>query len=147
VSSVKTKFAAKAAKTLRTNSTDAERKLWSRLRDRRLLNFKFVRQQPIGPFIADFACREADLIIELDGSQHQDAAEARYDAERSEVLSRHGYEVMRFWNTDVLLHIDSVLILIAERLQKADSPGLRFAKSGLSPQGEVVPTENQEVSP
>jgi very-short-patch-repair endonuclease len=141
VSVLKTKFAARAAKTLRANSTDAERKLWSRLRDRRLLGFRFVRQQPIGPFIADFACREADLVIELDGSQHAEDDAVQYDARRTAILAEHGYQVLRFWNTDALLHTDGVLELIADHLQKAPSPGLRFAKSDLSPQGEVVPTE------
>jgi very-short-patch-repair endonuclease len=141
VSVLKSKFAARAAKTLRANSTDAERKLWSRLRDRRLLGFRFVRQQPIGPFIADFACREADLVIELDGSQHAEDDAVQYDARRTAILAEHGYQVLRFWNTDALLHTDGVLELIAEHLQMAPSPGLRFAKSDLSPQGEVVPTE------
>jgi very-short-patch-repair endonuclease len=141
VSVIKTKFAARAAKTLRANSTDAERKLWSRLRDRRLLGFRFVRQQPIGPFIADFACREADLVIELDGSQHAEDDAVQYDARRTAILAEHGYQVLRFWNTDALLHTDGVLELIADHLQKAPAPGLRVAKSDLSPQGEVVPTE------
>jgi very-short-patch-repair endonuclease len=118
VSVLKTKFAARAAKTLRANSTDAERKLWSRLRDRRLLGFRFVRQQPIGPFIADFACREADLVIELDGSQHAEDDAVQYDARRTAILAEHGYQVLRFWNTDALLHTDCVLELIADHLQK-----------------------------
>ena len=146
MSVLKTKFAAKAAKTLRINSTDAERKLWSRLRDRRLLGFRFVRQQPIGPFIADFACREADLVIELDGGQHADDDVVQYDARRTAILAEHGYQVLRFWNTDALLHTDGVLELIADHLQKAPSPGLRFAKSDLSPKGEVAPTARSETS-
>ena len=145
MSALKTKFAAKASKTLRVNATDAERKLWSRLRDRRLEGFKFVRQQPIGPYIADFACREADLIIELDGSQHAEGDAVRYDQRRTAVLARHGYDVIRFWNTDVLLHIDGVLEFIVDRLQKAPSPGLRFAKSDLPPEGEVVATAHLEA--
>jgi very-short-patch-repair endonuclease len=133
---MKTRFAAQAAKTLRVNSTDAERKLWSHLRDRRLCGFKFVRQQPIGPFVADFACREADLIIELDGSQH--AEDAAYDARRTRLLADYGYRVIRFWNIDVLSNIDGVLHVIIDDLSKAPSPGLRFAKPDLSPRGEVA---------
>lgn len=132
MSVLKTKFAAKSAKILRQNSTDAERKLWSALRDRQLLGFKFVRQQPIGPYIADFACREADLIVELDGGQH---AQSVKDEQRTEALAHHGYQVIRFWNHDVLTNVEGALQLIAEHLSKAPSPGLRFAKPDLSPEG------------
>jgi very-short-patch-repair endonuclease len=137
---LKTKFAAKAAKALRTTMTDAERKLWSQLRDRQLQGFKFVRQQPVGRYIADFACREADLVIELDGGQH---AENIQDDVRTADLASFGYQVIRFWNNDVLTNLDGVLHAIAEHLNKAPSPGLRFAKSDLSPKGrgEEVPTE------
>lgn len=112
--------------------TDAERRLWARIRNRQLLGFKFVRQHPVGPYIADFACREADLIVEIDGSQH---AESRRDEIRTNKLREHGYEIIRFWNTDVLTNLDGVLETLADRLNKAPSPGLRFAKSDLSPEG------------
>nr|WP_299726550.1 endonuclease domain-containing protein [Devosia sp.] len=129
---MKTKFAAQAAKTLRANSTDAERKLWSSLRARQLLGHKFVRQQPVGPYIADFACREADLIIELDGGQH---SESDRDIARTAAIATHGYAVIRFWNNDVLTNLDGVLQCIVDHLSKAPSPGLRFAKPALSPKG------------
>lgn len=132
MSILKTKFAARSARTLRQNLTDAERKLWSKLRDRQLLGFKFVRQQPVGPYIADFTCREADLIIELDGGQH---AENMQDNVRTAALAEHGYDVIRFWNNDVLTNLDGTLQVIATRLSKAPSPGLRFAKPDLSPKG------------
>jgi very-short-patch-repair endonuclease len=132
MSTLKTKFAARSARSLRQNSTDAERKLWGQLRDRQLLGFKFVRQLPIGSYIADFACREADLIVELDGGQH---AESTTDIQRTAALAGHGYEVIRFWNNDVLTNLEGTLQVIAERLNKAPSPGLRFAKSDLSPKG------------
>ena len=112
--------------------TDAERQLWSRLRDRRLLGYKFVRQAPVGPYIADFACREADLIIELDGGQHASSAT---DERRTCTLAEHGYRVLRFWNNDVLQNTDGVLRTIADQLMKAPSPGLRFANADLSPKG------------
>ncbi len=112
--------------------TDAEAKLWYHLRDRRLGGFKFVRQVPIGRYIADFACREADLIIELDGGQH---ADSEYDEERTRVLGEHGYAVIRFWNNDVLSNIDGVLGVLRAHLEKAPSPGLRFAKPDLSLRG------------
>ena len=143
MSVLKTRFAAKSAKTLRQNSSDAERKLWSVLRDRQLLGFKFVRQQPVGPYIADFACREADLIVELDGGQH---AESVKDVQRTAVLAEHGYDVMRLWNHDVLTNIEGAVQVIAEHLSKAPSPGLRFAKADLSPKGrgEEVHTSPNE---
>jgi len=132
MTTLKTRFAASSAKRLRASMTDAERKLWFRIRNRQLLGFKFVRQHPVGPYIADFACREADLIVELDGSQH---AESHQDEIRTRALNAHGYDVMRFWNTDVLTNLDGVLETLAERLEKAPSPGLRYAKSDLSPEG------------
>ncbi|HEV2518555.1 MAG TPA: DUF559 domain-containing protein [Devosia sp.] len=134
---LKRKFVARA-RSLRENSTDAERKLWSHLRDRQLLNCKFVRQQPVGSYVADFACRERDLIVELDGGQHGTDTGVMTDVARTEVLGQHGYRVVRFWNSDVLSNIDGVLQMIAETLEKAPSPGLRYAKSDLSPKGEVI---------
>ena len=115
MSVLKTRFAATAAKKLRANSTDAERKLWYHLRDRRLLGFKFVRQQPIGPYIADFACRDADLIIELDGGQHADAIGR--DQRRTAVLAEYGYFVLRFWNNDILTNTDGVGAAILAALE------------------------------
>jgi very-short-patch-repair endonuclease len=148
VSVLKTRFAARAAKALRANSTDSERLLWSRLRDRRLLGFKFVRQQPVGPFIADFACRDADLIIELDGGQHTEDQALAADERRSALLGTHGYRVIRFWNSDVRHNIDGVIQSIAAELERAPSPGLRFAKSDLSPEGEVAgQTAEQGMQP
>lgn len=131
MSELKAKFKDRA-RSLRQNSTDAEQRLWYYLRDRRLLGYKFVRQQPVASYIADFACREADLIVELDGGQH---AESAYDAERTRVLAEHGYAVLRFWNNDVLVNTDGVLSEIVGYLKKAPSPGLRFAKPDLSPAG------------
>ena len=102
------------ARTLRRNQTDAERKLWSRIRNRQLLGFKFRRQFPIAPYIVDFVCAEARLIVELDGSQHQ--ASEEYDRKRSEYLMQCGYRVTRFWDNDVLLNTNSVLEKILETL-------------------------------
>src|SRR5260370_26835634 len=97
------------ARRLRRNSTDAERKLWSRLRDRQLGGFKFVRQEPVGPYYVDFICREKKLIIEVDGGQHADSAgDRRRDAE----LRTLGYRTVRVWNNDVLLNIDGVLEML-----------------------------------
>ena len=84
---------------LRGQQTDAERKLWFAVRDRRLNGFKFVRQEAIAPFVVDFVCREKRLIIEVDGGQHSGNSS---DVARDTFLTREGYRVMRFWNHDVL---------------------------------------------
>jgi very-short-patch-repair endonuclease len=93
------------ARQLRKNSTLAERKLWRYLRSRSLSGFKFVRQQPIGPYVVDFICREKRLVVEVDGGQH---AESRRDAIRDRWLIEHRFRVLRFWNNDVLENIEGV---------------------------------------
>jgi very-short-patch-repair endonuclease len=93
------------AQTLRATSTEPEKKLWRRLRDRRLGGAKFVRQAPVGPYYADFVCRACQLIVEIDGSQHVDSA---YDDKRGATLNGLGYRILRFWNADVLGSIDDV---------------------------------------
>jgi very-short-patch-repair endonuclease len=93
------------ARQLRKNSTRAERKLWRYLRSRSLAGFKFVRQEPIGPYVADFVCRERRLVIEVDGGQH---ADSRRDASREQWLNAHRYRVLRFWNNEVLGNIEGV---------------------------------------
>jgi very-short-patch-repair endonuclease len=76
--------------------TDAERLLWSVLRNRRFAHFKFRRQVPIGSFIVDFVCFDRRLILELDGGQHK--RQTQYDAERARWLEEQGYRVVRIWN-------------------------------------------------
>jgi len=98
---------------LRGQQTDAERKLWFAVRDRRLSGFKFVRQEAIGPFIVDFVWREQRLVVEVDGGQH---AENAKDVARDAFLVRDGYCVMRFWNHDGLSNREGVLTLILEAL-------------------------------
>ena len=95
------------ARQFRENSTNAERLLWSKLRDRRLMGLKFRRQRPIGPYILDFLCVERKLVIELDGGQHQQRIE--YDGRRTRWLRSQGYTVLRFWNNEVLEDVDAVL--------------------------------------
>jgi len=89
------------ARNFRQDATDAERKLWSLLRRKRM-NVRFRRQQPIGPYVADFFCPSAALVIELDGSQHADESQLLHDAKRTKWLEANGYRVLRFWNADVL---------------------------------------------
>jgi very-short-patch-repair endonuclease len=85
--------------------TEAEDRLWRELRSRRLDRIKFRRQVPIGPYIADFACLDVRLIVEIDGSQH---AESHRDAVRDTELKRRGFRVLRFWNDEVLKDINGV---------------------------------------
>ena len=101
------------AQRLRRETTDAERKLWSVLRNRDLEGAKFRRQQPIGPFIADFVCQEHRLIIEADGGQHTDSL---VDGRRTAFLKGKGYRVLRFWNNDILNNLDGVTEVIANAL-------------------------------
>ena len=100
------------ARNLRKSQTDAEKLLWSRLRNRQLEGCKFRRQQIVGPYIADFLCLEPKLIVELDGGQH--AEQKEQDEKRTQYLRSLGYRVLRFWNNDVLLKLDGVLERIRE---------------------------------
>lgn len=102
------------ARKLRSNSTDAERLLWSKLRNRQT-GTKFIRQFPIGPYIADFASRSAHLVIELDGGQHGAAG----DALRTEIIEAHGYRVIRFWNNEVVENLEGVREVIVSELALA----------------------------
>jgi very-short-patch-repair endonuclease len=95
------------ARAMRKNSAPAEHKLWELLRNRQLNGFKFRRQHNVGPFIADFYCDEARLVVELDGDSH--ATRAEYDASRTIRIERDGYHVIRFLNSDVFDFTDSVL--------------------------------------
>ena len=103
------------ARKLRRASTDAENRLWHHLRGRRFEDAKFVRQFPIGPHVADFACRSAKLAIELDGGQHS----AEKDAPRTHIIESFGYRVIRFWNNDVLENTEGVLEIIRRELALA----------------------------
>jgi very-short-patch-repair endonuclease len=120
---------------LRRNASIAENRLWYVLRNRGLAGLKFVRQFPVGPYITDFACREAALVIELDGGQHADNAT---DAVRTAFLNTEGYSVLRFWNDEVLNHRDTVCELILGVIDGSPSPDLRFAPATLSPMGRGI---------
>ncbi len=100
--------------------TDVEHTLWQALRGGQLSGYKFRRQHPIGIYIADFACIEANLVIELDGGQHQD--QQSYDTHRSEFMQLLGWQVLRYWNNDVLENLDGVLFNIAEQLKDLPPP-------------------------
>ena len=100
---------------LRKESTPAEQKLWSRIRNEQL-GVTFRRQHAIGNYIPDFCSPKAKLVIELDGSQHLEQAE--YDDERTKYLESQGYKVMRFWNNDVMNNLAAVMLAIMNALEK-----------------------------
>ena len=98
----------------RSNQTDAERRLWRELRDRRFLGFKFRRQHPVPSYVVDFACIEKKLVVGLDGGQH--AVHTEKDADRTRYLEAQGFRVLRFWNNEVLGNIEGVLATLREAL-------------------------------
>jgi very-short-patch-repair endonuclease len=121
------------ARKLRAKSTDAERLLWRHLRNKQLGGHRFRRQVPIGSYIADFACLDAKLVIELDGGQHQE--QPARDTIRDARIAAAGYRVLRFWNNQVFTETTAVLEVILDALPKS-----RLAKErphpDLPPQAE-----------
>ena len=108
------------ARSLRTNATDAERLLWSRVRRRKVAGFKFRRQHQIGLYICDFACIDGMLVVELDGSQHAENLE--YDVRRDRFLKSAGFQILRFWNNDVMGRTEEVLDTIYAALHRDSDP-------------------------
>ncbi len=106
------KLPASLSRALRRNGSDAENKLWYWLRSRQVDGAKFRRQQRIGPCIVDFVSFELKLVIEVDGGQHDEEPFIHRDEERTKYLESRGYEVLRFWNNDVLSNIDNTLSVI-----------------------------------
>jgi very-short-patch-repair endonuclease len=102
------------ARELRAATTDAERRLWSILRDRQLGGCKFRRRHPIGPFFADFACVERIMVIEADGGQH---ADSDADERRTAWLEGQGWRVIRFWNNKILGNLEGVARIILDALE------------------------------
>ena len=103
---------------LRHHQSEAESRLWRRLRGRLLGGFKFVRQEPIGPYFADFVCREERLVVEIDGATHSTEEERRRDAKREEFLCKLGYRITRFRNDEVYHNIEGVLETILAALER-----------------------------
>jgi very-short-patch-repair endonuclease len=122
------------AQRLRRELTDAERKLWWALRNRQVEGAKFRRQQPIGPFIADFVCQDSRLIIEADRGEH---AECPADERRTAFLESEGYRVLRFWNKDILNNLDGVIRAIADALSPPH-PARASPESPTSSKGEGI---------
>ena len=126
------------ARQLRMQSTDAEQVLWRRLRSRQLAACKFRRQHPVDVYFADFACVEIGLIVELDGGQHGLAEGLQSDARRTAVLEANGYNVLRFWNHNVLTQIDAVLQAILNFITPEDPhPSPLPEGEGVIPEGVV----------
>jgi very-short-patch-repair endonuclease len=116
------------ARRLRKVDNEAEAALWAELRGRRLNGYKFVRQFPIGPYFADFACREQQIVVEVDGSQH---ARPKVDEIRDNFMIGNGWSVVRFWNVDVLRYKESVIETILAVLEgriadQVIAPDLRY---------------------
>ena len=101
---------------LRKDATDAERKLWSILRNRQMAGLKFLRQYSVGPYILDFYCPERRLAIEVDGGQHADIRGRQRDSHRDRDLQHLNIRVIRFWNNDVLQNIEGIGQTIGEQI-------------------------------
>jgi very-short-patch-repair endonuclease len=108
------------AQELRNQATPAERMMWRVMNKRQIAGYKFSRQMPIGPYFADFLCREATLVVELDGYSHD--LQQDYDTRRDAYMADQGYTVIRFTNTDVLGNIDGVVQTIALALAETGPP-------------------------
>jgi very-short-patch-repair endonuclease len=127
-----------AARRLRAEASDAERKLWSHLRRKQMALLRFRRQHPIGPYIVDFYCPAARLIIELDGAQHGQDRAIAYDIARTEWLEARGFHVMRIWNREFFEDPNEVLERIWRTLKDRVSPlpEIREERISTLPQGE-----------
>lgn len=115
------------AKSMRSDATEPEQRMWLALRAKRFAGTKFRRQKVIGPYIVDFAARDPMLVIEIDGDTHSDRA--GYDAGRTTFLEEQGYRVLRFNNMDVMSNLEGVLLTLDNALAQAPLPTL-------SPEGE-----------
>ena len=127
------------ARAMRTESTDAEKRIWRILRDRRFIGFKFRRQYPVGGYIIDFFCAHVRLGIELDGGQHNDDPNRQYDEQRTEDLKLSRVQIVRFWDNDVLKHTDAVSEAIYQALLERQR-----SLAGPSPQPSPPGTEARE---
>jgi very-short-patch-repair endonuclease len=108
------------AKELRNQATPAERAMWRVMNKRQIAGYKFSRQMPVGPYFVDFLCREAMLVVELDGWSHD--MQQDYDLRRDTFMADQGYTVMRFTNADVLGNLDGVVHMIESALAEIGPP-------------------------
>jgi very-short-patch-repair endonuclease len=109
------------AKDLRGSQTEAEMFVWSQLRSRRFAGFKFRRQVPLGNYIVDFVCLDRRVIVELDGGQHNETSHRAYDVRRDDWLRREGFEVLRFWNSDVFQEWETLAERVWHTLHNRES--------------------------
>jgi len=116
------------ARNLRSQSTDAEQLIWRHLKNRQIAGFKFRRQHPLPPFIVDFVCLEAGLVVELDGGQHVERS--AQDAARTSKLNEMGFRVIRFWDDEALKQTEAVLEEVLRQLTAS-----RPLTPALSPEG------------
>ena len=110
------------AKDLRANATEAERKLWAHLRRKRMGDLRFRRQQPLGPYVADFFCSAAKLVVELDGGQHGTDEAMAYDAARTKWLEARGYRVLRISNIEFLKEQEVTVDAIWRAVESSGTP-------------------------
>jgi len=128
------------ARLLRANATDAERRLWARLRRKQFLGLQFYRQKPIGSYIADFYAPAARLIVEVDGSQHAKLAQTDHDRRRTAYFKQMGLRVLRFNDRQVLLELDSVAEAIYQAMKE------KIPLNPPLPKGEVSCTDLRPAS-
>jgi len=119
--------ASEQAKALSREMTEAEKKIWPRMRMRHIEGYRFRRQVPLGPFIADFVCHEAKLIVEIDGGQHDPLSEQ--EVHRTRFLESQGYRLLRFWNNKVPDNTEGVQTVIAQVLRRV-APTLTLPHPG-----------------
>lgn len=141
------------ARALRSKLTDAEQKLWFRLRRKQVLGVQFYRQKPLGPYIVDFYAPAVGLVLELDGSQHQEPRQKHRDAVRDAWLNSEGLQVLRFDDSQVLCETEQVLAVIHAAIQtrSGNPPALRavpFSKGGKRPPPpyDAWPLEGRSVA-
>lgn len=130
------------ARALRREQTDAEAKLWWRLRAGKLPGYWFKRQVPLGPYIVDFACLKAGLLVEVDGGQHADQVER--DDRRTTWLESQGFRLLRFWNHQVLLETDDVVETIWIALDCLRREGMK-ARFPFDPPLPALPRRGEGV--
>ncbi len=136
------------AKRLRRSMTKAETVLWTALKGRALDGWRFRRQHPVGPYVADFACVEAKLVVEVDGATHGERHEIEHDRERSAFLARQGFRVLRVGNLDVYENLDGVVRLIAASLAPLrPSASIRSAAQAPRTRGETSAETFEMSSP
>jgi very-short-patch-repair endonuclease len=123
---------------LRENMTDAEKRLWAKIRMKQLNGYQFYRQKPIGDYIVDFYCPRAKLVSEVDGGQHSTDEVTEYDRIKDVYLSSLGLRVLRFPNTEVLKRVEGVVESIEEEISKKIplSPPFSKGETATSPFGK-----------